>query len=135
MMNITIEISPGELVDRTTILRLKHERIADPAKLEVIRAELAKHDQLVATIAWGDALQALSDRLLAINTRLWDIEEDIRACERAHDFGPTFIALARAVYLTNDERAATKREIDRHLGSAISEMKSYTTKQQTGGAG
>jgi len=127
-MKIAIEISPGELVDRTTILRLKHERIVDAPKRELVRVELAKHEQLVETLAWGEALQALVDRLFTINARLWDIEEDIRACERAQDFGARFIELARAVYLTNDERAATKREIDRHLGSAISEVKSYTTK-------
>jgi len=126
MMKIAVEISPGELVDRTTILRLKNERIADPAKRELVRAELTRHEQLVASLAWDDALQTLRDQLFAINARLWDIEEDIRACERARDFGPDFVELARAVYVTNDKRAATKRAIDQHLGSTISEVKSYT---------
>jgi len=127
LTRIAIEISPGELVDRYAILRLKVERIADPAKLEIVRPELTKHEALVKSIAWDDELQQLSDRLLAINGRLWDIEEAIRVCEHASNFGAEFIALARSVYIQNDERAATKRAIDGHLRSSISEVKSYTS--------
>jgi Family of unknown function (DUF6165) len=122
---IIIEISPGELVDRTTILRLKSAYISDPLKLAVVRAELARHEDLVSGLTAGTALRQLVDRLFVINARLWEIEEDLRVCERVQDFGPTFVALARAVYRRNDERSATKREIDELLGSSISEVKSY----------
>jgi hypothetical protein len=133
MTKIFIEISPGELVDRTTILRLKSARVMDPLKLAVVQEELARHEDLVeaflndgAPLALNTgALHALMERLFSINARLWEIENDIRACEHGQNFGAVFIELARAVYRTNDERFATKREIDRLLGSEISEVKSY----------
>ena len=62
---------------------------------------------------------------MTVNQELWQIEDDIRVCERAEDFGPAFIALARAVYVTNDRRAALKKQVNLALGSAIVEEKSY----------
>lgn len=124
-MKILIQISPGELVDRTTILRLKSARIADPQKRELVRAELVRHEDLIETLPPEGALGPLVDRLFSINARLWEIEDNIRACDRAQDFGPRFIQLARDVYRTNAERFVTKREIDQLLGSSISEVKSY----------
>jgi hypothetical protein len=56
---------------------------------------------------------------------LWVIEDDIRDCERKNDFGETFIALARAVYRTNDQRTAIKRKINEALGSDLIDEKSY----------
>ena len=125
VMKITIEISPGELVDRTTILRLKSVHITDPQKCALVHAELGRHEDLLTALLPDATLSPLVDRLLAINTRLWEIEDNIRVCERTLDFGPQFIKLARDVYRTNDERFATKREIDQLLGSTISEIKSY----------
>jgi hypothetical protein len=122
---ILLEISPGELVDRTTILRLKSERITDPLKLAAVRAELSRHEALVEALSPGAALKPLMERLFMVNAQLWEIEDALRVCERAQDFGPKFITLARGVYRTNDERSVTKREIDRLLESSISEVKSY----------
>lgn len=124
-MKIMIEISPGELVDRTTILRLKSAHITDPQKSEIVRAELTRHKDLVATLPPHPTLGPLVDRLFVINAKLWEIENNIRVCERALDFGPAFIRLARDVYRTNAERFLAKREIDHLLGSAIMEVKSY----------
>jgi len=124
-MKIMIEISPGELIDRTTILRLKSAHITDPQKSELVRAELKRHEELVAALLPDVALRALVDRLFVINARLWEIEDNIRICERSLEFGPTFIKLARDVYRTNAERFVAKREIDQLLGSAIMEVKSY----------
>ena len=84
-----------------------------------------RHEELVAALPHDVALRALVDRLFVINARLWEIEDDIRICERALEFGPTFIKLARDVYRTNAERFTAKRAIDQLLGSAIMEVKSY----------
>ena len=123
---ITVEIAPGELLDKLTILEIKRERIEDSEKLINVGLELDVLDQ--ARREKGPAspeLDALYADLKTINEELWEIEDDIRDCERDKDFGERFIELARAVYKTNDRRAATKRAINELLGSRIVEEKSY----------
>jgi hypothetical protein len=126
-MTITVPTSAGELIDKITILEIKAERITDPARLGHVHNELGA---LLSTraAAWSQpapALAALTAALKQVNQTLWDIEDEIRACERAQDFGPRFIDLARAVYRTNDRRAALKGEINQLLSSALVEVKSY----------
>lgn len=123
---IRVPVPPGEVFDKITILQIKSDRIKDPAKLANIRTELA---ELTAVRDRGypasAALDALVFDLRSINEKLWEIEDDIRDCERDKDFGPKFIELARAVYTTNDRRAAVKRSINDLLGSRLVEEKSY----------
>jgi hypothetical protein len=123
---IAVPISPGELIDKITILEIKRIRIADAAKRVNVNRELALLTSARDTaIAPSQALDSLADALRTINGRLWDIEDAIRRHERAGDFGPGFTALARAVYQTNDRRAAIKRQINDLLDAAIVEEKSY----------
>ncbi len=123
---VLVPVAPGELIDKITILEIKAARIDDSAKNANVRREL---DLLSGTranaVPESPDLARLTAALKAVNETLWDIEDDIRACEAAQDFGPRFIALARAVYQTNDQRAALKREINLLLGSEIVEEKSY----------
>ncbi len=125
-MKISIPVGAGELIDKITILTIKSERITDEAKLVNIRHELALlvkvRDQALGSFSELPQLQAA---LQTINEALWEIEDDIRDRERADDFGPKFIELARAVYVTNDRRAKAKRSVDEHVGSPIVEEKSY----------
>jgi Family of unknown function (DUF6165) len=126
IMAIQVPVSWGEVIDKITILEIKNERLVDAAKLLNVRKELGL---LVAIrdreFANHPALQELSARLKDINLVLWDVEDYIRDCERAKDFGPKFIELARAVYVHNDERAQLKRQINQVLGSDLVEEKSY----------
>jgi hypothetical protein len=122
-----IEVSPGELIDKLTILEIKLDRMGDAQKRRnveaehaVVRAAYEAHVPASATLA------ALIDKLREVNLRLWTIEDDIRDCERRQEFGPTFVALARSVYLSNDRRSELKREINALLGSKLREEKSYT---------
>jgi hypothetical protein len=125
-MNLSIPVSAGELIDKITILRVKAERIGDPAKEANVRKELALlEDVCIQTIGAVAGLDPLTDELLAVNAALWDIEDGKRDCERRQDFGPAFIALARSVYIENDRRAAIKRRINDLTGSHIVEEKSY----------
>lgn len=127
MTEILVPTSPGELIDKLTILRLKSEKISDAAKLSNVRHEMDVLTKTAeASVQMSGELRALWDQLYEINADLWVIEDDIRACEAKSDFGPAFIALARAVYVTNDERARLKKEINTLLGSQIVEEKSYT---------
>ena len=122
---IEAPVSWGELIDKITILQIKSERIEDAAKRRNVDTELALLEARRATAPAGGEVERLTAELKAVNTELWVIEDDIRDCERAQDFGPSFIALARAVYHTNDKRAALKRALNEALGSAIVEEKSY----------
>lgn len=123
---ITVEIAPGELLDKLTILEIKRERIEDTQKLINVGLELDVLDRARReNVPDSDELDALYRDLKSINEELWEIEDDIRDCERDKDFGERFIELARAVYKTNDRRAATKRAINELLGSRIVEEKSY----------
>lgn len=123
---IKVPVSFGEVLDKITILEIKSERIKDEAKLKNVRLEL---DELSAT--WNEAVtdqSAITDlrkQLKAVNEELWVIEDDIRDQEAAQDFGARFIELARAVYVTNDKRAAIKKEVNLALGSRFVEEKSY----------
>lgn len=122
---IEVPVSWGELIDKITILEIKSERMTDPVKLVNVRRELdLLQDRLATAPASTDAARLRSD-LKAVNSELWDIEDDIRDQERARDFGTRFVELARAVYRTNDRRAELKRAINDALGSAIQEEKSY----------
>ena len=124
--SIMTEIGSGELIDKITILEIKSDRIADVDKLKNVKHELAV---LSATrdahLSGINGLGDLATQLKAINEALWEIEDDIRACEAQNDFGQKFIDLARAVYITNDKRAAVKKEINLLLNSEIVEEKSY----------
>ncbi len=123
---LRIEIAPGELIDKLTILEIKRARIGDTAKLANVEAEFTALARAAeAGCEPSNALAALRADLLVVNSRLWEIEDAIRDCERRCDFGAEFIALARAVYRNNDRRAEIKREINQRLGSTIVEEKSY----------
>lgn len=124
--DITIPISPGELLDRIVILEIKSERMADPAKRANVVSEWSALAPLAADILSDNRdIIDLKSQLRTVNETLWDIEDTIRDHERRGDFGPSFISLARAVYHTNDRRAVLKRAVNDRLGSAIVEEKSY----------
>jgi len=122
---ILAEISPGELIDKITILEIKQERLADTAKLANVRYALDRLRETRQPLDGKAALAPLESELKAVNARLWDIEDEIRDCERRGDFGPAFVALARQVYRQNDRRAELKKAIDLLYGSAMTEEKSY----------
>lgn len=123
---ISVPISPGELIDKITILEIKRQRIGDVAKRDHVELELA----LLTTvrdkaIAPSDEVNRRSDELREVNSALWEIEEELRACERANDFSAEFVRLARSVYAYNDRRARLKRAINEVLRSTLIEEKSY----------
>jgi hypothetical protein len=119
-------IAIGDLIDRITILEIKSARIADPAKRANVDRELSALTLLrdAADLATPE-MQTFAGDLRRINETLWEIEDEIRALDRAGDFGPRFVELARGVYTWNDRRAAVKQDINRAFGSAFSEEKSY----------
>ena len=126
MENIRVPVSPGEVLDKITILEIKSERMTDPQKLVNVRLELE-----LLTRTWrkavteDDTVRRIHAELKHINEALWVIEDDIRNKERLKEFDDRFIELARSVYVTNDQRAAAKKALNLHLGSEIIEEKSY----------
>jgi hypothetical protein len=126
MSLISTPVSFGELIDKITILEIKSERIADPAKLDNVRRELELlRDTWHSHPASQIDIAGLQASLKQVNQRLWVIEDDIRIHEQRQLFDAMFIKLARSVYFENDERAALKRQINQQLGSTLVEEKSY----------
>lgn len=125
-MNIKVEVSVGEFLDKMTILEIKSERIKDTDKLISVNKELSilRDAWIQSSFAQHELSQELA-RLKKVNEKLWEIEDDIRDKERHKTFDQQFIDLARSVYITNDERAAIKREINVKVGSELIEEKSY----------
>jgi CHAD domain-containing protein len=126
---ISVPVSFGEVLDKITILEIKSDRLGDEAKLHNVREELRR---LRATFGeqfpeLADDVRGLVRQLKQVNEALWEIEDDIRECERRKSFEERFVELARAVYTTNDVRAALKRELNLRLGSQLIEEKSYTS--------
>ena len=123
---IQVPVSPGEVLDKITILEIKSERISDAGKLANVKRELE-----LLQAAWqvavdeDETVERIHARLKSINEDLWEIEDDIRDKERAREFDDRFIELARSVYVTNDQRADAKKELNVYLGSEIVEEKSY----------
>ena len=124
--SVSVEVSPGELIDKISILEIKLERIDDAKKLKNVKSEwetlTAARD---AAVEPSEELGRLSAELKQVNERLWEIEDHIRECERDKDFGDKFIELARGVYVNNDQRSRLKRDINKLLGSSLIEEKSY----------
>jgi hypothetical protein len=126
MNDVLVPISPGELLDKITILRIKAVRITDPAKIRNVRLELGLLEKTWNDSGCASADVAADERALhSVNERLWDVEDRIREKEAVQTFDRDFIELARAVYVYNDERAAIKKRVNLALGSRIVEEKSY----------
>lgn len=122
--DVLVPVSVGELLDKITILQIKSERISDQAKLINIKKELDALSEICGENSINVS-HPLVLELKSINEALWVIEDDIRDKERAKSFDQKFIELARAVYVTNDQRFALKSKINKEMGSAYSEEKSY----------
>ena len=123
---ILTEISAGELLDKISILEIKLDKIKDKESLiEVSKEYESLKKTKNSNIQITADINNLSNQLKEINLKLWTIEDKKRICEKNHDFGKTFIELARNVYLNNDKRAKIKSDINRLLGSNIKEIKKY----------
>jgi predicted nuclease with TOPRIM domain len=123
---ILSEISPGELLDKISILEIKLEKVRDQEGQKEIKKEYSILKEVQnSNIKITDELKKLFDELKSVNSALWDIEDKIRICEKNKDYGEVFIKLARGVYLSNDKRSKIKSEINTILGSNIKEVKEY----------
>lgn len=126
-MLLNVQSSPGEFLDKLTILEIKSARITDPQKLANVRRELEllRATWAASPLAGRDVTELVAG-LRAANEALWEIEDRLRACEAERRFDAEFVELARTVYRTNDRRAAIKRQLNLQLGSDLLEEKSYT---------
>jgi hypothetical protein len=120
-----VDVAPGEVIDRLTILELKLERISDPEKHRHAQTEYESLSEVLAQSAPVPEIDALRTELKAVNSALWQVEDDLRDHERRKDFGASFVELARSVYRHNDRRSDLKRRISEAAGSAHRDVKSY----------
>lgn len=125
IMNINIPVSLGELIDKITILEIKQDKIKDSEKNKNITFELNLLNDKLNSFPSNNELVDLKNKLKEVNTELWDIEDQIRICEKRNNFDREFINLARNVYITNDKRFEIKNKINKKFSSDIQEVKSY----------
>ena len=124
-MLINTPISLGELVDKISILIIKQKNITDESKLDHVKKELDFLQKTLINYIQKEEINHFLENLININSKLWNIEDDIRECERNKLFDQKFVDLARSVYFTNDERAKVKNDINKKFGSELVEVKSY----------
>ena len=124
-MLINTPISLGELIDKISILIIKQKNITDKTKLDHVKKELNFLQKTLMNYVQQEEINNHLENLININSKLWNIEDDIRECERKKLFDQTFTDLARSVYFTNDERAKVKNDINKAFGSELVEVKSY----------
>jgi len=122
---VSIAVSPGELLDRITILRIKADRLTDPEARARANAQLGTCNEASRSLRISDTVNELSTQLHEINQALWDTENEVRRHEREQDFSSSFVEHARSIYRLNDRRAHIKKCIDEELGSSLTEEKSY----------
>ena len=123
---ILSEISAGELLDKISILEIKLEKIEDKNNREEIKKEYKILKEIQnSSIKFDDKITKLFDSIKKVNIKLWNVEDNLRICEKNKDFGKKFIELAREVYFNNDKRSKIKSEINKILGSNIREVKQY----------
>ena len=123
---ILSEISAGELLDKISILEIKLEKIEDKNNREEIKKEYKILKEIQnSSIKFDDKIKELFNSIKVVNIRLWNVEDELRVCEKNKDFGKNFINLAREVYFNNDKRSKIKSEINKRLGSNIREVKQY----------
>jgi hypothetical protein len=128
MNKIIVEVSVGELLDKISILEIKQDKIKDSEKLSFVNNEHSiLKNQFEKNVKSDEKLEKLFQDLKDINAKLWVIEDDKRNCEKNKDFGEKFIKLSRDVHFLNDDRAKIKLKINNHTGSAIKEIKEYTS--------
>ena len=120
-----VEISDGELLDKLSILKIKEKFIIDESKLKNVDNEINALSPLCTNLLYGLEISDLYQKLILVNTKLWEIEDQLRIKEKSKEFDDEFISLARSVYYTNDERASIKKEINKISGSFLTEEKSY----------
>ena len=125
---ILSEISAGELLDKISILEIKLEKIANKDSQEKLKKEYKiLKDNQNSTIKMEGKINDLFKLLKNINLKLWDIEDNLRICEKNKNFGKEFTDLARKVYLNNDKRSKIKSDINKALDSNIVEIKQYAS--------
>jgi len=125
MKDLLVPVSPGELLDKITILRIKVARMQDAGKLANVKLELSLLEDTWRAAGADKDVSQDEHALQAVNERLWDIEDRLREKEAHQTFDRDFIELARSVYVCNDERAAIKKRVNLALGSRLVEEKSY----------
>jgi len=125
-MIVNTPISLGDLIDKISILVIKEKKITDEKKNNLIREELTLLKKTLNEAINNNVINKYLNQLIDVNSTLWEIEDEIRDCEKNKKFDQKFIELSRSVYITNDKRAEIKLEINNKFGSKIVEVKSYT---------
>lgn len=122
-MHILIPTSPGELIDKITILEVKLSEFSDVVKIANVKNELELLVKVMdQELERSSVLDDLRAELKSVNKKIWDTENDVREFWNDDE---RFIEAARSSHYNNDERARVKSMINELLGSKILEEKSH----------
>ena len=122
---ITVPVSVGELIDKLSILHVKQTKISNQEKLNYINKEFELLYNMSSYYLNDSEISKLYHELVDVNSKLWEIEDELRILESKDIFDETFIQLARKVYFTNDERFSLKNKINDLTNSEVREQKEY----------
>jgi hypothetical protein len=122
---ISIPVSVGEMIDKLSILQVKKNKVTNEEKLEFINKEFDLLHNFSSEYFKNLEIELIYEKLILVNTNLWDIEDQLRVLEKEKKFDSEFIAFARKVYFTNDERFSLKNQINLLTSSEIREVKDY----------
>ena len=122
---ISVPVSIGELIDKLSILHVKQNKISNQEKLGHINKEFELLYNMSSYYLNDSEVSKLYHELVTVNSKLWEIEDEIRILESKDIFNEQFIQLARKVYFTNDERFSLKNKINDLTNSEVREQKEY----------
>ena len=122
---IHVPVSVGELIDKLSILHVKQTKITNEEKLEYVNKEFELLYNMSSEYLNQPEIETLYHSLVTVNSKLWDIEDELRVLESEKRFTGKFVDVARKVYFTNDERFRLKNEINKFTDSEIREVKDY----------
>ena len=111
--------TPGQVIDRMSIIRLKLRASPSNERLNQEWKELAEYLNNLPCPD-GEAV-SLSERLHEVHSELWDCENGVRS----EDEHIRLAMIAKKIALLNDERNRLIQEIDKAYGSSSVEDKVY----------
>jgi hypothetical protein len=124
-MEFNIDVGPGELIDRYTILQVKLKNTKNIEAIEKINYQIEKMQKHFDAIA--DQIPEYVEDLLRLHQQGWNTQDQIRQGTLSNN-DDLVLAMGKQEWQINDKRAAIKSKIDNFFQSKNTEVKNYKYK-------